>query len=198
MALDYNYFVDYIIPIIGLVISIVACIFTYLTYRKSHDILDVVDEERRYRWNQKELETLFSTIPIDSIERFFKTPDIIRNELWEGLRAVNLETFQYYGKERDLIVKFVNALESFCFMHYEQLPSGHWKFQPLTEKEPFNEDKEDEKIFELFERARALHPLFKEVKDILLKYHVNKRNINKIAYDFYFKKQEEERQDLQI
>lgn len=194
----YKDFVDYIIPTIGLVISIAACIFTFLTYRKSHDILDVVDEERKFRWNRKELETLFSTIPIDSIERFFKTPDIIRNELWEGLRAVNLETFQYNGKERDLIVKFVNALESFCFMHYEQLPSCHWKFHPLTEKEPFDEDKENRKKEELLEKARALYPLFKEVKNILMNYHVNIRDINRKAYDFYFKKQEEERQDFQF
>ena len=103
----YKDFVDYIIPIIGLIVSIVACVYTCLTYRKSRDILEVVDEERKYRWNQKELETLFSTIPIDAIERFFEVPDIIRNELWEGLRAVDLRTFQYNGKERELIVKFV-------------------------------------------------------------------------------------------
>lgn len=138
----YKDFVDYIIPIIGLIVSIVACVYTCLTYRKSRDILEVVDEERKYRWNQKELETLFSTIPIDSIESFFEVPDIIRNELWEGLRAVDLRTFQYNGKERELIVKFVNGLDSFCNMHYKQVTSGNWKFEPLAEKEPFNAEKE--------------------------------------------------------
>ena len=107
MAMCYKDFVDCIIPIIGLIVSILACVYTCLTYRKSRDILEVVDEERKYRWNKKELETLFSTIPIDSIESFFETPDIIRNELWEGLRAVDLKTFQYNGKEHELISHFI-------------------------------------------------------------------------------------------
>ena len=192
----YKDFVDYIIPLIGLIVSIVACIYTCLTYRKSRDILDVVDEERKFRWNQKELENLFCAIPIDSIECFFEVPDIIRNELWEGLRAVDLRTFQYSGKERALIVKFIDGLDSFCYMHYKQVPSGHWKFQPLTEKEPFNADKESKKMEELLAKARALRPLFNDVKDILMKYHVNLRDINMKAYDFYFKKQEEEQKQF--
>ena len=192
----YKDFVDYIIPTIGLIVSIVACVYTCLTYRKSRDILEVVDEERKYRWNQKELETLFSTIPIDAIERFFEVPDIIRNELWEGLRTIDLRTFQYNGKERDLIVKFINSLDSFCYMHYKQVPSGHWKFQPLAEKEPFNADKESQKMKELLAKARALRPLFNDVKDILMKYNVNLRDINRKAYDFYFKIQEEEQEQF--
>ena len=191
-------FVEYIIPIIGLIVSIVACIYTVLTYRKSRNILEVVDEERKYRWNQRELETLFSTIPIDSIDSFFEIPDLIRNELWEGLRAVDLSTFQYNGKERDLIVKFINGLDSFCYMHYKQVPSGHWKFQPLAEREPFDAEKENQRLNELNAKAKELWPLFKDVKNILLKYHVNIRDINKKAYEFYFKKQEEEQQELQI
>ena len=192
----YKDFVDYIVPLIGLIVSIMACVYTCLTYRKSRDILEVVDEERKYRWNQKELETLFSTIPIDSIESFFEVPDIIRNELWEGLRAVDLKTFQYNGKEHNLIVKFIDGLDSFCNMHYKQVPSGHWKFQPLAEKESFNADKESQKMEELLAKARALRPLFNDVKDVLMKYHVNLRDINKRAYDFYFKMQEEEQEQL--
>jgi hypothetical protein len=196
MAMCFKEFVDYIIPIIGLIVSIVACVYTCLTYRKSRDILEVVDEERKYRWNQKELETLFSTIPIDSIESFFEVPDIIRNELWEGLRAVDLRTFQYNGKERELIVKFVNGLDSFCNMHYKQVTSGNWKFEPLAEKEPFNAEKERQKMEELYAKARTLRPLFNEVKEILMKYHVNLRDINKRAYDFYFKMQKEEQEQF--
>ena len=190
----YKEFVDYFIPVIGLIISILACLFTFLTYKKSRDILEVVGEEKRYRWNQKELEILFNMIPIDSIESFFGVPDIIRNELWEGLRAVDLRTFQYNGKERDLIVKFINGLDSFCNMNYRQLPSSNWKFEPLAEKEPFNAEKERQKTEELYAKARTLLPLFKDVKDILMKYHVNIRDINKSAYDFYSKMQEEEQE----
>ena len=192
----YKDIVEYVIPVIGLIVSVVACIYTGLTYRKSRDILEVVDEERRYRWNQRELETLFSTIPIDSIDSFFERPDLIRNELWEGLRAVNLRTFQYNGKERDLIIKFINELDSFCNMHYKQVPSGHWKFQPLAEREPFDAEKESQKKDELNAKARALYPSFKDVKKVLMKYHVDIRDINKKAYEFYFKKQEEEQQVL--
>ena len=191
-------FVEYIIPIIGLIVSIVACIYTVLTYRKSRNILEVVDEERKYRWNQRELESLFSTIPIDSIESFFELPDLIRNELWEGLRAVDLRTFQYNGKERDLIVKFINELDSFCYMHYKQVPSGHWKYQPIAEMEPFDAEKENQRMDELNAKARALRQLFKDVKNVLMKYHVDIREINKKAFEFYFKKQEEEQQELQI
>ena len=194
----YKEFVDYIIPVLGLIVTIVACIYTGLTYRKSRDILEVVDEERKYRWNQRELETLFSTIPIESIESFFELPGLIRNELWEGLRAVDLRSFQYNGKERDKIVRFINELDSFCYMHYKQVPSGHWKFQPLAEREPFDADKENQKMEELNAKAKALRPLFKDVKTVLMKYHVDIREINKKAYEFYFKKQEEEQQELQI
>ena len=190
--MGYNYFVDYIIPTIGLIVSAVACIFTGLTYRKSRDILEVVDEERKYRWNQRELDTLFSTLPIDSIESFLEAPQIIRNELWEGLRAVDLRTFQYNGKERDMIVEFINGLDDFCFMHYKQMPSGHWKYQPLAEREIFDAKKENQRMDDLNAKARALRPLFNDVKTILMKYHVDIREINKKAYEFYFKKQEEE------
>ena len=194
--MHYNDFVEYIVPVLGLIVSFVACIFTGLTYRKSHDILDVMDKERRYRWNQRELINLFSTIPFDSIESFFELPDLIRNELWEGLRAVDLRTFQFSGKERDLIVNFINGLDSFCYMHYKQVPSGHWKFQPLGEKEPFNADKESQRLEELNAKAKVLRPLFVDVKNVLVKYHIDIREINKKAYDFYFKKQEENRLQL--
>ena len=186
----YEYFVNYIVPLIGLIVSIVACIYTWLTYSKSRDILEVVDEERNYRWNQRELEILFSTIPIDSIESFFELPDLIRDELWEGLRAIDLRTFQYKGKERDVIVNFINGLDGFCMMHYKQVPSGHWKFQPLAERETYDAHKEAKRMDELNAKAKALHPLFNDVKDILLKYHINIRDINKMAYEFYFKKKE--------
>lgn len=192
----YKVFVEYILPVIGIIVSIVACIYARLTYKKSRDILEVVDEERKYRWNQRELETLFSTIPIDAIESLFELPDLIRNELWEGLRAVDLKSFQYNGKERDMIVKFINGLDSFCFMHYKQIPSGNWKFQPLAEKEPFDAIKESQRMDELNEKTKALRPLFRDVKNVLMKYHVDIRGINKKAYEFYFKKQEEERLEV--
>lgn len=191
-----KYFVECVIPVIELIVSIVACIYTFLTYRKSRNILEVVDEERKYRWNKRELETLFSTIPIDSIESFFELPDLIRNELWEGIRAVDLKSFQYIGKERDVIVNFINRLESFCFMQYKQVPSGHWKFQPLAERESFDAEKESERMDELNAKARALRPLFNDVKNVLMKYHIDIRELNKKAYEFYFKKQEEEQQQL--
>ena len=114
------------------------------------------------------------------------------NELWEGLRAVDLRTFQYNGKERDMIIKFINELDGFCYLHYKQMPSGHWKFQPLAEKEPFDVEKESQKEKELNAKAKALYPLFKVVKNVLMKYHVDIRDINKKAYEFYLKKQEEQ------
>lgn len=194
----YKVFVDYYVPVTGLIVSLVACIYAALTYRKSRDILELVDKERKYRWNQRELENLFSTLPICCIESFFELPDLIRNELLEGLRAVDLKTFQFDGKERDLIVKFINELDSFCYMHYKQVPSGHWKFQPLSEREPFSKDKENQKMDELNAKARALYPLFKDVKNVLMRYHVDLRDINKKAYEFYFKKQEAEKQEYQI
>ncbi len=108
-----------------------------------------------------------------------------------------MRTFQYNGKERDLIVKFINELDSFCDMHYKQVPSGHWQYQPLQEKEPFDEKKERQKMKELNAKSMALYPSFKDVKKVLMKYHVDIREINKKAYEFYFKKQEEQ-EELQI
>ena len=194
--MGYKDIVEYVIPVLGLIVSTVACIYTGLTYRKSHDILEVVNEERKYRWNQRELKNLFRTLPIDSIESFLEAPQIIRNDLWEGLRSVDLRTFQYNGKERNMIVDFIKGLDDFCFMHYKQVPSGHWKYQPLAEREPFDAEKENQRMNELNAKARALRPLFKGVKNILMKYHIDLRDINKNAYDFYFKKQEEEQQQL--
>lgn len=49
---------------------------------------------------------------------------------------------------------------------------------------------------ELYAKARTLRPLFNEVKEILMKYHVNQRDINKRAYDFYFKMQKEEQEQF--
>jgi hypothetical protein len=178
-----------VIPVLGLIVSTVACIYTGLTYRKSRDILQVVDEERKYRWNQRELETIFSSIPFESIESFFETPSIIRNELWVGLRAVDLRTFQYSGKERDIIVKFINELDSFCDMNYIQIPSGNWKYQPLTERETFNAEIEKQRMNKLNAKASALRPLFNDVKTILMKYNVDIREINKKANEYYFNKQ---------
>ena len=106
----YEYYVDYIIPVIGLIVAIITCIFTCLTYKNSRDILEIVDKERKYRWNRKELEKLFSTIPIESIESFFSTPDIIRNELWEGLRAVMLK------KNKEEYMNFMKKLR--LYPHY--------------------------------------------------------------------------------
>ena len=81
-------------------------------------------------------------------------------------------------------------------MHYKQVTSGNWKFEPLAEKEPFNAEKERQKMEELYSKARTLRPLFNEVKEILMKYHVNLRDINKRAYDFYFKMQKEEQEQF--
>lgn len=188
----YECLADYIIPIVELIVSIFACVFTYLTFKKSRDILEVLDEERKYKWNRKELEKLFSTIPIDSIESFFYTPDIIRNELWEGLRAVDLKTFQYNGIERDQIVKFINGLEEFCFMSYEQVPSGHWNFQPLSEKEPFDAEKEKQMIINLEKKASKLRQQYTEIKKILRCYHVDLRDITNRANGSYRRRVDEE------
>ena len=47
-----------------------------------------------------------------------------------------------------------------------------------------------------YSETSRLFPLFKEVKNILMKYHVDIREINKKAYEFYFKKQEEAQHEL--
>lgn len=187
----YNYFVDYIVPPIGLFVSILAFVFTFKTYEKSYDILKVINKERRYNWNRKELENLFSVLSIDSLDSFFGDPNYIRNDLWVGLRAVDLSTFQYEGKEKDTIVKFIQELESFQFLRYEQTPSGHWKLQPLFGEKHFDEEKEMKEIEKIETQVKRLKPVYDEVKEILLKYHIGLREINSTAREFYEKEMEE-------
>lgn len=161
-----------------------------MTYKKSHNILDVLESERKFNWNRKELESLFSYLSIDSIENFFETPNIIRDDLWRGLRSVDIKTFQFDGGEKDLIVKFVEGLDKFCYMRYEQTPSKSWKFEPLDEKEqtePYNYEKEREEINSLFSKAKKLKSLFDEVKKVLTKYSVNVKESSAMALARYEK-----------
>ncbi len=188
--------VSSVLEIIGIIVSIVACIYTYKTYRKSFDILNVINSERKYQWNKRELERLFSTLSIDCIDSFFSNPTNIRDELWRGLGYVNLNTFQFNGSEKKQIVDFINGLYSFCYMNYEQTPSSHWKYQPLRENEEFDADKELEKNKELEQKARGLIPLYKYVKKILQEYHVDIREINAKAQDFYYQLIDEEQELL--
>ncbi len=185
-----------VLQIIGIIVSIIACVYNYKTYRKSYDILDVINAERKYQWNKKELEKLFTTLSIDCIDSFFTNPTIIRDELWRGLRYVDLNTFQFNGPEKKPIVDFINELYSFCDMNYKQTPSKHRKYQPLSENEEFDAEKEREKIKELEEKARELIPLYKYVKKILQNYHVDIRDINAKAQDFYYQLIDEEKQLL--
>lgn len=188
--------VSSVLQILGIIVSIIACVYTYKTYRKSFDILNVINSERKYQWNKKELETLFCTLSIDCIDSFFENPTIIRDELWHSLRHVDLNTFQFNGPEKSLISDFINRLDSFCFLNYEQIPSNHWKFQPLQKDEEFDAEKEREKIKELEEKARGLMPLYKEVRKILLEYQVDIREINAKALDLYFQLIDEENELL--
>lgn len=191
MYMNYN-IVNVILQVIGLVISYIACHYTVRTYKKSHAILDEMEDKRKYDWNRKELEILFSTLSIDSINNFLGDPDHISNDLWMGLRAVNLDEFQYEGIEKTIIVDFINGLDNFKYLRYKQTPSKHWKFEPLSERESFDADKEMQEEKKLHEKAKALSPLYEDVKKVLMKYHIDIREINAKARYFYDKKMEEE------
>lgn len=184
-------YIDTIIQVVGVCVSLVACLYTIKTYLKSSSILEVIESERRYEWNKKELENLFGVLSFDSMDSFFESPDYISNELWEGLRAIDLRTFQFDGKEKDTIVSFLNELDSFKDLNYKQTPSSHWKFQPIGERERFDAEKERQRMNYLFVKARALKPLYEKVKRIFAEYHINLRDINRSADDFYLKRKEE-------
>lgn len=189
--MDLDFYINYTIQILGLIVSIVACAYTIKTYNKSSDILDVVDNERTYRWNKKQLEELFSTLPFDIIDSFFSDPTIIRNEMFQGLRSIDLSTFQFKGEEKSLIIQLVKELDDFCFMNYEQTPSKHWKYVPLAEYEEFDSDMEIQRIKGLNEKAKTLEPLYIEVKEILSRYHIDLEELNIKAREFYQAKEEE-------
>lgn len=189
--MDYKYVVDLLVAVIGLAISFFSCLYTYKTFVRSSKILNTLDEERRYEWNRKELDTLFSTVPIGCIDSFFDSPDSIRDELWKGLSAVDLNTFQYDGKEKETIVKFIEELDNFRFLNYKQTPSHHWKFVVFSEKESYDGEKERLKIKELQAKASSLKPKFQVIKNLLLRYHVDKRELDRKAYNFYSKKIED-------
>lgn len=175
-----------------LIVSILACIFTILTFFKSSNIWSLLKYDRKYKWNRKELEVLFSTLPFDCIDSFFASPDLIRDELWQGLKAVDLSTFQFIGKEKDTITYFINGLDNFCFIkNYKQTPSRHWKYEALSEKENFDTDKERQRIKNLYHKAAALKPYYNKVKKILLKYKVDIRELNRKAMEAYWKKRDE-------
>ena len=180
--------------IIELVISLITCLFTAVAACKSNSILKVVNAERRYQWNKKELENLFSTLSISSINSFFEHPDTINDDFWQGLGVIDLNTFQYNGKERTEIEKFITGLYDFCLLNYKQTPSKQWKFQPINSNEPFDSETERDRINELEAKARALFPLYKKVKKVLLNYQVDLKEIDAKALDFYHKKN----QDLKL
>lgn len=177
--------------LIEIIISLVTCIFTVALFLKGKDILKVINAERRYQWNKKELENLFSTLSISSIDSFFEHPDTISDVLWQGIGKVDLNTFQYDGKERTEIEKFITGLFEFCLLNYKQTPSKQWKFQPINSNEPFDYQKERDGINELEAKARELKPLYKKVKKILLDYQVDLNEIDAKALDFYNKKNQE-------
>ena len=189
----YFFFVDYILPIFCFTVAVIACYYTYKTYKQSHIIQNTLSE-RRYQWNKKELEKLFSTLSISSIDSFFEHPDTISDVLWQGIGKVDLNTFQYDGKERTEIEKFITRLFEFCLLNYKQTPSKQWKFQSINSNEPFDPEKERDRINELEAKARALMPLYKKIKKVLLNYQVDLNEIDAKALDFYNKKN----QDLEL
>ena len=82
--MDCCNYVGLLFQAIGIIISIIACNYTIKTYKESHDILEVLDSEKRYLWNKKELESLFTTLPIDSIESFFENQSLVKIA-WDNL-----------------------------------------------------------------------------------------------------------------
>ena len=183
--MDLTLCINYAIQILGLIVSIIACAYTIKTYNKSSDILDVVDSERTYRWNKKQLEELFTTLPFDCIDSFFSDPTIIRNEMYQGLRSIDLSTFQFRGEEKTLITQLINRLEEFCSMNYKQTPSKHWKYAPLAEYEEFDEEIEMQRINDLHEKTKTIKPLYAEIKEILSKYHIDLKELNRNARELY-------------
>lgn len=180
--------VNYVSPIVSILISVIACIFTILMYRKSINILDAITSERKYLWNKEELENLFSKIHLDSINSFMSNPYYISDYLKKGLRIVDLDYFQFDGKEEaDTIKALINGLDSLFDYNWEQTPSGHWAFKPLLGNEPFDVEKETKMTKEIENKARELIQLFKKTKQILLKYHVNIRELNDKAMIWYNK-----------
>ena len=171
------------INLIEIIISLVTCLFTVALFFKGNDILKVIYSERRYRSNKKELEKLFCNLSISSIDSFFEHPDTIRDVLWQGIGKVDLDNFQFDGKERVEIEKFVNRLFEFCLLNYKQTPSKQWKFQPINSNEPFDSQKERDRINELESKARALMPLYKKVKKVLSDYHIDLNEIDAKALD---------------
>ncbi|MBP5687842.1 MAG: hypothetical protein J6X22_04275 [Muribaculaceae bacterium] len=177
--------------IIEIIISLVTCVFTVALYFKGKDILKVINAERRYQWNKKELENLFSILSISSIDSFFDHPDTISDVLWQGIGTVDLNTFQYDGKERTEIEKFITRLFEFGLLNYTQTSTQNWVFQPLNSNEPRDAEKEKNRINELESKARALMPLYKKVKKVLSDYHIDLNEIDDKALDFYYKKKQE-------
>jgi len=176
---------------IGIGVSIVACVYTALTYKKTHDILDVIESERKFWWNKRQLERMFNILPIDSVESFLEDPTIFRNELWVGLRSAYLIDFQFKGAEKTTIIEFIQALNSFKCLGYVQVPSKHWKFEPLSGKEPLEVDKEMEQINLIYAKAKAIKPLFETIRQMLLNYQVDIDITNIRAYENYEKKMKE-------
>ena len=187
---EYKFIVDYILPWFSLGVSICACFFTFKTYRQSSKIQNTLSE-RRYQWNKKELEKLFCNLSISSLDSFFEHPDVISDVLWQGIGDVDLNTFQYNGKERTEIEKFINRIFEFCLLNYIQTPSKYWKYQPFNSNEPFDADKEKERINELESKSRELKPLYKKIKNVLLDYQINLKEIDSKAIDMYNKKNQE-------
>lgn len=157
-----------------------------MTYRKSYSILDVIKQDRAWKWNRKELVYLFSYLPIDCIDSFFNNPNIIRNELWWGLRTVDLNSFQFDGKEKELIIQFILCLDSFCGLNYKQIPSKHWKFEPLFEHKSYDEEKERQEIKNLESKVLELRPTYERIRGLLSEYQLDLRDLNKRAHDQYF------------
>ena len=186
----FMFLTDYILPWLSLSIAIFACRYTYKTYKQSYSIQNTLSE-RRYQWNKKELEKIFNKLSISSIDSFFEHPDVISDVLWREIGDVNLDNFQFDGKERAEIEKFVNRLFEFCLLNYKQTPSQQWKFQPFNSNEPFDSQKERDRINELEKKARALMPLYKKVKKVLSDYHIDINEIDDKALDFYYKKKQE-------
>ncbi len=180
------------LQIVGIGVSLLACVYTVLTYNKTHDIFDVIESERKFWWNKKQLERLFNILPIDCIESFLEDPTIFRNELWIGLRSVYLIDFQFKGAEKTTIIEFIQALNSFKSLRYVQVQSNHWKFEPLSSKSPFEVDKKVEQINLIYAKAKAIKPLFEKIRQILLKYQVDIEITNIRAYEDYEKKMKDQ------
>ena len=177
--------------LIEIIISLVTCVFTIALFFKGNNILKVINAERCHQWNKKEPENLFCSLSISSIDSFFEHPDTISDVLWQGIGKVDLNSFQYNGKERTEIEKFITRLFEFCLLNYKQTPSKQWKFQPLNSNEPHDAEKERNRINELESKARALFPLYKKVKKVLSDYHIDLNEIDTKALDFYHKKKQE-------